>query len=206
MNWRRWMVAVAMLALAGGSLAQAQAPIQLALWPPDLQLVKESDSVKGLRLSVYGSNENMSGLDLGFANETIDTFAGVALGLVSAAHGDMHGLQWVAIYAYTGQNAVGWPAGIVTKVDGDFKGLSTGVVTLNEGNATGVELAGLYNYTGQHITGVQVGLVNRANSVKGLQLGLVNLTEQMAGLQIGLWNQIEAKEDWQVIPIVNWQF
>jgi hypothetical protein len=59
---------------------------------------------------------------------------------------------------------------------------------------------------GKHIAGVQLGLINRSASVKGLQMGLVNLTDDMEGVQIGLWNQINARETFKVIPLVNAKF
>ena len=74
------------------------------------------------------------------------------------------------------------------------------------GEAYGVQLSWIYNQAGQHVSGLQLGLVNRSADVKGVQLGLVNITDKMHGLQIGLWNQINDKETWYLLPIVNWQF
>ena len=200
------LLAVWTLLLAGQLVARADYPIQLALWPPDMQLVHEEESITGLRLEIYGRNRDMTGLDLGFVHETTGGFGGVALGLVSLVDGEMYGFQWVWIYGRAGGGAHGWTAAIVTRANGGLHGLQTGVVNLTEGDSAGVQLPGLYNGAKAHLSGVQVGLVNRAGDVEGVQLGLVNMAENMYGVQIGLWNQIDSKDNWNVIPIVNWKF
>ncbi len=190
-------------ALSKGVLADS--PIQLALWPP-IQLVGEDQAVRGLRLQIYGRNSDVNALDLGFAHEVTGSFGGIQLGLVGAVEQDMGGLQWNAIYSRASGNATGWQQGLFSQVEGNLTGIQQGIVTMVDGDTTGIQLAGLYNMTGKHISGAQIGLVNRAESVRGLQFGLVNLANQMNGLQIGLWNQIDAKPDWKIIPLVNWQF
>ncbi len=180
-------------------------PIQLALVAPDLQMVPEDNNISGLRLEVYGRNANVNGVDLGFIHAATGDFNGVAIGLVDLVGGHMHGVQWSWFYNQVKGDAIGWPNAIVNYVAGNVKGLETGLVNLTDGDGCGVQIA-IYNRVGQHISGGQLGIVNRAQSVKGLQLGIVNLTTEMDGIQIGIWNQIDSKENWKVIPIVNWKF
>ena len=201
-------IALLFAALAGtlpGRLL-ADGPIQLALWPPDLQLVDQEQSIHGLRLNIYGRNANVSGVDLGLVHEASGEFKGVAFGLASLVDGGLHGVQWTWFYSRAGGDSVGWQAGLITRADGGFRGLQTSAANMNEGDTTGVQIAWVYNSTATHLTGAQIGLVNRATIVNGLQLGLVNLTEQMDGLQLGLWNQIDSKETLTILPFVNWKF
>ena len=184
----------------------ADGPIQLALWPPNLQLINQEESIHGLRLNIYGRNANVSGVDLGLVHETSGEFKGVAFGIVSLVDGGLHGVQWTWFYSRAGGDSVGWQSALVARADGGFRGLQTSALNMNEGDTSGIQIAWIYNYTATHITGAQIGLVNRATTVNGLQLGLVNLTEQMDGLQLGLWNQIDAKESLTILPFVNWKF
>ena len=133
--------------------------IQLALAPPSLQLVGETENIKGLRLQIYGSNKDVSALDLGLFNRTNGRFHGVGFGLANFAYGDSKGLQFAVV---------------------------------NQGKAD--------------FAGAQFGLVNLTGKMHGVQLGLVNIADDMTGLQIGLWNQINSKDLWYIIPIVNWKF
>ena len=202
----RVMLVTVVLAFSVGTCAKADGPIQLALWPPDVQLLAEEESVRGLRLNVYGRNLNVAGVDIGFVHESSGEFKGVAFGLASLVDGGMKGFQWTWIYSRAGGESAGWQAAVLSRADGGLQGLQTSALNLNEGDTAGVQIAWIYNHAATHISGAQVGLVNRAISVKGLQLGLVNLTEQLDGLQLGLWNQIDAKENWTILPIVNWKF
>jgi len=205
MRRSRIAVCVVALCLLVSGKAMADSPIQLALWP-SVQLVPEDQNIRGLRLQVYGRNADVTALDLGFVHETTGNFAGVQLGLVGMSAKDASGLQWNWFYSNADGNGLGWQSAVYSHTGGDFQGLQTGVVDITDGNTVGVQLSWIFNQTGKHISGAQLGLVNRAESVKGLQLGLVNLTDKMNGIQIGIWNQIDAKPDWKIIPIVNWNF
>ena len=198
-----WIACVLILSSA---IARADSPIQAALWPPELQIISEDESIRGVRFNIYGRNQNMTGLDLGFMHETTGDFSGVGLGLVSLVNGAMYGVEWNGIYTRAQGGFHGWPSGIVTRSQGASAGLQTGLVALNDADMAGVQLSGIYNHVKTHISGVQVAIVNHAGDVKGVQLGIANFAENMNGLQIGLWNQIDAKETWKVIPIVNWKF
>ena len=95
-------------------VALAESPVQLALWPPDLQLVGEDNSIKGLRLNIYGRNYDVTGLDLGLVHESQGSFKGLALGLISMADEDVRGLQWTWLYARAGASASAWQAGLLS--------------------------------------------------------------------------------------------
>ena len=196
-----------LLALLGPFLVRADEPVQLSLWPPGLQLLPETESVRGLRLDIYGRNTDMHGLDLGLANETSGDFGGFGIGFVNLVDGNMHGVQW-SYYGYqrVGGSAYGWSYALVSRVKEDMVGLQQGAVSMTYKDFKGVHASLIYNYTGEEMTGVQLGLVNQAAAVHGLQLGIVNLTERMKGLQIGLWNQINENEKLPVLPFVNWKF
>jgi hypothetical protein len=185
----------------------ADSPIQLALWPPDLQLVEPRESITGLRLEIYGRNENVSGLDLGLIHETRGDFTGLGLGLANLVEGNLLGVQ-LAYWGYsrTGGTAEGWTGGAYSRVYGATTGLQTGVVSRTDKDFTGWQGSFAWSRTGGHLTGLQCGVVNQADSVEGVQLGIVNFTRYMKGLQIGLWNQIDEKDQLRVFPIVNWKF
>lgn len=179
--------------------------LQLALWPP-AQLVKEADSIAGIRLNLYGRNRDVQGVDLGFVHETTGDFAGLSLGLAGVVRGNARGVQWDWIFVRNRGSMRGWADGFVTQVGENSSGLQSGWVSLADSDFTGVQFSLGYNHVGQHLSGAQLGLVNYATDGHGLQLGLINVAENMRGLQVGLWNQINSKESWNVIPIVNWRF
>jgi hypothetical protein len=190
-----------------GSVAWADRPIQLALWPPDLQLVHPRESIGGLRLQIYGRNADMTGLDIGLVNQTDGHFVGLGCGLANLVDGDLRGVQlgyWG--YSRTRGDVEGWTSGIYSRVHGTTTGLQNGIVSMTDRDFTGWQMALAWSHTGGHLTGLQCGIVNQATSVSGLQLGLVNRAGRMEGLQLGLWNQIDSKTDLRVLPIVNWSF
>lgn len=159
----RGMLIVAGMWLVAQSAVRAENEytfIQLALVPPQLQLVDEKMDIKGLRLEIYGRNANVSALDIGILNETTGKFGGLGFGLANFANEDSGGIQF----------------------------------------------AGIFNEGKKGFSGAQVGLVNHAGKMKGVQLGLVNIADDMSGIQIGLWNQINSKDLWYILPIVNWKF
>lgn len=206
MKTMRMLLAVVTLLVVAQGVAQADAPVQLALWPPDLQVVDAENRITGLRLNIYGRNSGMNGVDLGLLHETTGNFGGLAIGLSNRDDGYMHGVTLSYGYVRVTGDAVGWVHGKVGVVHGNLCGLRTGWIGWLDGEVHGVQIDAIYGHATKHISGVQLGLINRSASVKGLQFGLVNLTDKMTGVQIGLWNQIDAKESWNVIPFVNAKF
>jgi len=153
----------------------AQGPIQIALFPP-LQIVPESEAVKGLRLSLYGSNSAVSGLDLGLVNRTTGPFEGLQT-------------SWAA----------GFGVGIN---EGSTLGVQANIlVNITDGMLTGGQL-GLVNMVGSG-EGVQIGVFNHAPSFRGLQIAVLNYAETLDGVQIGLLNIIKEGGLFPFFPIFN---
>ncbi|HEY0455749.1 MAG TPA: hypothetical protein VGE41_05205 [Verrucomicrobiae bacterium] len=201
-------LSIALIGLAGLAIsAQAENPVQLSLWPPSAQLVPDTESVRGVRLSINGRNVDMTGLDIGIANQTTGDFSGFGLSFINLVDGNMKGVQW-GYYGYTrvAGDAYGWTSGLVSHVKGDNQGLQDGIVSMTYGRFQGLQASVAWNHTGDEMHGVQLGFVNTALSVRGMQLGIVNYTERMYGIQIGLWNQINENEKLKVLPFFNWRF
>jgi hypothetical protein len=206
MQLKKFVFGLASLTFLTCELAQAEYPVQLSLWPPNLQLVPESESIRGIRLGIYGRNVDMTGLDCGAINETTGDFCGVGGGIINLVDGNARGLQ-LSFFGYqrTGGSMYGWASGLFTRVKEDTVGLQEGFVSMTERDFKGVQASMAYNFVGEEMVGAQFGLINRASGVRGVQLGLVNFAERMNGLQLGLWNQIN-QNDLKVLPFVNWRF
>jgi hypothetical protein len=117
-------------------------PIQLSLFNP-VQIVKEDQSVKGLRFNlIYGKNAAMTGLDIGLVNMSTGLQKGVQWGGVSMTYGGF----------------VGWQNNFASISKGDFTGLQTGSINYHEGHFHGLQVA-VVNYT-KTMNGIQLGLIN----------------------------------------------
>ena len=130
--------------------------IQLSLWNT-VQLEDASTSIHGIRIALYGENEDVYGLDCG---------------LVLKVNGDMIGYQSGVINLVEGY-LKGYQEGLVNIVGGDVWGWQNGCVNINKGHLTGLQ-SGFIN-TANDLKGVQLGLVNVTNTLYGLQIGLVNI-------------------------------
>ena len=176
---RLLLPALALVACALPAPLRAQAPIQVALFPP-VQFVPENEGVEGLRLSIYGRNASMTGLDFGVVTHTTGTATALQIAVVNLVEGDFTGVQ------------VGWGfgAGVANVVEGRMKGLQAAVL-----NTAG---------SGE---GLQLGIVNHTSGrMEGLQVSFVNIADDMNGLQVGFINVIRSKERFSVLPLVNWKF
>ncbi len=138
-------------------------PFQLAFATP-MQIVPENWDVMGLRLNlIYGSNHNVTFLDIGLLNHTINRQTGIQIG------------------------------GIWNGVEGEMSGIQVGGIINSAGNTymmSGIQV-GSINLAGD-ATGLQVGVFNSANSMQGMQIGVVNNADNLQGAQIGLINLITA--------------
>jgi hypothetical protein len=124
------------------STSEQTKPFQLALVAP-AQLVPGDESIQGLRLNfIFGSNHNVSGVDIGLAHETTGDFKGVAFGLVSFVRGEARGLQFDGIY---------------TEATTSMSGLQVGMFN-HSGSMHGLQI-GLANFA-DDMTGIQIGLWN----------------------------------------------
>jgi hypothetical protein len=126
-------------------------PIQLAL-VPKFQLVHEDNSIQGVRLNIYGRNQNMAGVDLGLAHETKGDFKGVSFGLVNIVHGEGRGLQFSGLYAEATTRMAGLQVGMVNRSN----------------NMHGLQI-GLANFA-DDMTGIQIGLWNEIKSKEQWQI------------------------------------
>jgi len=133
-------------AATGGGASPEQSsgstkPIQLALIP-EVQLVPEHESIGGLRLNIYGCNQNVTGVDIGFVHETKENFAGVGFGVVSLIHGEGRGLQLNCIYSEATKRMSGLQVGIFNH-SGSMHGVQIGLVNIAD-DMTGIQI-GLWN-------------------------------------------------------------
>ncbi|HKL21204.1 MAG TPA: hypothetical protein VJ904_05320 [Tichowtungia sp.] len=151
-------------------------PLQLALYPT-VQLVPYDGDFAGLRLNIIGVNQDVSGLDIGIANQTDGVFHGVGVGVVNLYQEDFFGVN----------------VGFINNVDGNMNGFQGipyltfwNAVNLVDGHSAGVQ-GGLFNRT-ESLVGLQGGLVNVAYDAKGVMLGLYNYSKSFQGLHLGLVN------------------
>jgi len=146
---------LALLLPAAPARAQDEHPISIGLFPP-VQIVPENESVRGFRLSLYGKNVNVTGLDVGVANYTTGNFLGAQFGVVGISDGDVEG----------------WQSNWVNITRGQMQGLQDGIVSVTE-TGRGVQFSG-YNQA-QNFRGLQLGIVNYAGYLAGVQVGLINI-------------------------------
>lgn len=125
------------------TVAQAQNPVQLSLFPP-IQLVKESQSVSVLRISLYGKNTHTQFFDFGIVSHNTS--------------GESKGIQWSFVGIQ--DDFTGWQNGGLNYSTGHVTGLMTGAINYS-GRFTGIQF-GLINYT-KSAKGIQLGLLNFIN-------------------------------------------
>jgi len=150
------VTALAVLALTASPAAAEVKPFQLSLCDT-VQLHSADTEIRGVRLSIYGVNRQVHGIDWGIVPKVTGDFLGWQCGVVNIVGGNATGLQ----------------GGFVNLVDGDFLGWQRGVVNYNKKQTVGLQTA-LINMT-NGMSGVQFGLVNVTETLYGLQVGLVNL-------------------------------
>ncbi len=116
------------------------------------------------------------------------------------------------------RNVTGIDIGIGNRTTGDQKGFQYGLVGFTEGGFWGWQdnffnysekfygfQSGFYNGA-ETATGFEWGFVNITEDMHGLQLGVFNMTQTLYGLQIGIINVVRQKEEFPILPIVNWSF
>lgn len=135
-------LAVVFLLLFTSTIIAQSSPVQLSLWRT-IQIVPENESVNGFRLSVYGVNAGMTGLDLGIWNETRSQ--------------KQIGLQWGIVGKSLG-GFTGWQNNAVNISADMFEGFQSGLVNYHTGRFSGLQFS-FVNYAGS-LNGVQIGLIN----------------------------------------------
>lgn len=184
------LFSLALVALTSVSLAFAEEePIQLSLWAPAPQLEPAESSIYGFRLAVFGRNDDVTGVDLGFGAETLGEFKGFSLHVV---------------YNYVGEDSTGYSMSMINLVSGSGYGVHGGVATLIENDHVGL-CGGVYSDVQGCMTGVQFGFVNRCTELYGVQFGFVNMAHTGTGLQIGLVNIFDVGFS-PIFPILNFHF
>ncbi len=124
-----------------GALFSSTENIQLSLFNP-VQLHPESTDIRGFRLNIYGKNNSLTGVDLGFFNQLGNGKSlGVQWGLVNMVSGSFTGVQFSEGINYTI----------------DMEGVQFGPANYTE-NMHGIQF-GLVNYA-KSITGAQLGILN----------------------------------------------
>ena len=180
--------AVAALCFTLSAQAEEQ-PFQLSLWAPQPQLQPAEADICGLRLCVYGQNNNLRGVDLGFA------------GVLT---GNMDGYSSQMFYNRIDGDAFGVASGLFLHVHGEACGLEGGCVAFFDKDFTGL-CGGVYSEVAGTLHGVQCGFVNYCRELRGVQFGLVNMAETGYGLQLGLVN-IFPEGFCPVFPFINFRF
>lgn len=143
--------------------AQDVEPFNLALWSP-VQIYDPSKHIHGVRLSLYGLNEGVQGVDIGVINATEqEGFKGFQYGIIGLNDGDMVGWQNNHVFNQSAGEARGLQTGLVNRA-GKMVGAQLGFINATD-SAHGFQLA-VVNYT-QNLKGLQIGLVCIANEVPG---------------------------------------
>jgi hypothetical protein len=167
----------------------AEEPFQFSLWAPDVQYRPAQSDVRGLRLSIYGENHSLTGVDLGF---------------VGVLTGDMHGYSGYWLYNRIDGEAFGVAGALILHIQGEGRGIASGCAAFLNADFTGL-CGGVYSDVAGTLHGVQLGFVNRCTELDGVQFGFVNMAERGYGLQIGLVN-IFNEGFCPVFPFFNFHF
>jgi hypothetical protein len=132
---------------------------------------------------------------------------------------DIKGVRINLIYGVN-ENVTGLDVGLVNRTSDSFKGLQWGFLGVSHGRFTGWQNNWAGNVAESEFYGLQTGLVNivgtgegvqfggfsHAEYMSGLQFSLVNFAEDFYGVQIGLINIIRSKDEFPILPFVNWKF
>lgn len=155
--------------------------LQVAIWPPRLQMFNDLYTITGLRLGLpVAKNRYVYGLDIGgLATITGD----------KNARGEMKGIQFAPAGNDVEGDAGGIQiAGVINKVTGMVKGIQVaGFINEVQEETAGIQISGFCNYAHKTLTGIQIGAWNeQREDSKGIQIGGINYTG--SGFQIGVLN------------------
>jgi len=101
--------------------------IQLSVWDT-VQLYDASTNIHGLRLSIYGVNEDVHGIDLGIVSKVTGDFLGWQCGVININERLTVGFQ-TALLNKT-ENSRGVQLGVVN-ITGTLYGLQIGIINFN---------------------------------------------------------------------------
>ncbi len=164
----------ALFLLPSSAVAWTWTPLQLSVWDP-IQLFPERYNVYGIRMNLaYGSNQNLTGIDLGGVNVVSRNQGGIQAGLINLS-----------------ESSAGLCAGVMNYTT-RLGGGQLGLLNTAQDSMTGIQATGLMNLS-DHVKGAQVHcgiLGNGAVTVAGAQFVLLagyNLTENINGLQLAMF-------------------
>lgn len=130
---------------------------QIGIWPSTFQLVPDEINVSGLKINLpFSRNDEICGLDIGFASSSKKTAALQVNLFINRNHDDFSGIQ----------------ASLINQ-NGNANGIILGLWNVTDDKTHGVEL-GIVNGSTE-FKGLQVGLVNYTEMMRGLQIGLINI-------------------------------
>jgi hypothetical protein len=158
--------------LFGSSTAFAETPFQFAA--AGLQAPRDPD-VRGMRMVLlYGKNQNVEGLDLGFAavSEAVNQ-SGFSFNLgVSQVTGTSKGLASSLVNVHSGQDA-GFNAAFINLVNTIDEGVNVGFLNMTD-KFSNVDVGGL-SLSDQ--SNVQLGFINVTKKINKIQIGFLNFAE-----------------------------
>lgn len=152
---------IVVMAPAGLAAQEQPRPFELALFSP-IQIVGPEADISGIRLSLYGRNASMQGLDIGIISHTTGVTRGYQTGFVGIAEGGFQGFQHTLV------NISGGPT----------TGFQMGIY--NDAASGEVFQLGFFNRLGSG-SGFMLGIVNWADDFEGLQIGIVNFIKVAEG-------------------------
>jgi len=153
--------AMVVMAPAGLAAQDQTRPIEVSLFSP-VQIMGPDADIAGIRLSIYGRNASMQGLDFSLIGHTTGVTKGVQFGFVGVAEGGFQGFQ----------NTV------VNISQGPTTGFQLGLY--NDAASGDVLQVGFFNRLGSG-SGFMLGFVNWADNFRGLQIGIVNVIKVSDG-------------------------
>ena len=153
------MLALLLVSFGVASHGYDTTPLQISIWPPNLQVVTSDIDVSGLKLNLpYGGNGRIVGVDLGIAS-TSDNCSAFQINRLNMSTERYSGFQ-VGLFNLSGESA----------------GMQIGLLNSTDSIATGLQI-GLINSTDE-MTGVQIGLINYTDFMIGFQIGVVNIIKE----------------------------
>ena len=156
------LIAVMVVTVPAGLAAQEESrPFELSLFSP-VQIVGPEADISGIRLSFYGRNASMQGLDFSIIGHTTGVTSGVSIGFVGLAEGGFQGFQYH----------------FVNISEGPTTGFQLGLY--NDAASGEVFQMGFFNRLGTG-SGFMLGFVNWADDFEGLQIGIVNFIKVAEG-------------------------
>ena len=118
---RALMLALLLVSVGVVSHAYDTTPLQISVWPPNLQVVTSEIDVSGLKLNLpYGGNNRITGIDLGFAS-TSENCSAFQVNLLNMVGERYSGFQ-VGLFNLCGESR-GCQVGLLNSTDSIGSGL-----------------------------------------------------------------------------------